>query len=186
MNRAAYSIIELLVVVAILLILAAVAVGTANGVLAEQRMNNAYNAVTNLIQEARGNALASKDSQIAEYRITIPQPLIANPNQPVTVVLSSVSTSGAETQLERIDLGNQGLDILFYQDQQQQACNLTSRIMYQTQTGTPIFECAVTAYTGNLNTKQIRIEIRERNQQNPRQRLFTIHRASGTPQFATP
>lgn len=97
-TRFAFTIIELIIVIAILLILAAGAFGGTGGIIRGLRFSNAFNKMVLMVQQARSLAVTGKNPDLKSYEVQL------NMSAPFSAVLQGIQQNDAPQIIESFTL----------------------------------------------------------------------------------
>lgn len=170
MNRGGYTIIELIIVVAIVLILTASVLAGTGSLTRSLRFNNSFDKLILLVQQARSLAKANKDSSIKSYGVRFEWDLttsavVFSENQTGTVAdeVSSKLTLADGTQLKIFTPQN---------------CTLSATIRFAAGSADASLRCEGVA---KPDVALLTMGIRDTSTAN-KTKTFSIHRVGGIPQ----
>lgn len=162
-----FTLAELFIVVTIVLILAAVALGGVSGTLRNLRFGNAFNKMIFMVQQGRGLASTGRDSAVAVYIVQFN--FTASDPRAITIKQKLDNT------LEEID--RLILDPRDFQFFAAAPCNQASVIVIQFTNG----KAATQLLCDNVAQSLLTIGLQETRQAG-NSKTFSIHQASGVPQ----
>lgn len=170
MNRGGYTIIELVIVVAIVLILTASVLAGTGSLTRSLRFNNSFDKLILLVQQARSLAEANKDSSIKSYGVRFEwdpttSAVIFSENQTGTI------TDDANSKLTLT--GGTQLKIFTPQN-----CTPNATIRFTAGSADAGLRCEGVA---NPNVALLTLGIRDTSTAN-KTKTFSIHRVGGIPQ----
>lgn len=174
-----FTIVELIIVIAILIILAGAALSGAGGIIRSLRFSNAFNKVILMVQQARSLAVTGKNSAMKAYEVQF------NFSSPFSAVLQSIQQNDVAQEMERFTLDAQtNLSLTRPSD-----CDPPVRIRFLNGRA----ETQLTCGDGVPPTQAIQLTIGLQESAAGagagaapalvRSKSFSIHRASGIPQI---
>lgn len=166
--KKAFTIIEMLVVIAIVLILSAAAIGGTSGLIKNLRFNNAFNKTILLVQQARNLAITGKDNLIKSYILEFD--LAAG-----KATLKSKKESGAPSELDKLVLDS--ASGMTFTASGAAYCTTTASITFANTTAETALSCVGAGASTYLQV--LKIEIR----MDAKTKSFSINKASGVPQM---
>lgn len=164
--KSAFTLAEMLVVVMIVLILAAAAVRGTSGVLKNLRFTNSFDKMIFMIQQARGLALTSKDSNVKTYEF-----IIDFTAKPMKATTFKIKKDEAKQETDRLILDDAGT-LKFTAAPE---CVNTAAIQFDNGTGDTELICDLTTPTS------FTIGLAE-SAPGGKSKTFSIHKAAGIPQ----
>lgn len=188
MDKKAYTLLELMIVVAIVLILAGAAIIGSSGIVKNIQFGNAFNKTVFMVQKARNLAINGKNTAqtpaVNSYAVKFDMPAAPGLHSVAIVALGAEETigSGDEEMLETYILtNNMGIELLasdVSSGASGTACTGSAVIYFENKTGNVSFDC-----TGGPDAPNImQFGIQETGDATTA-RTFLIHRAVGTPQI---
>lgn len=170
-RKNAFTLIEFLIVITVVMILAATAITGSTGVIQNLRFGNAFNKMVFMVQQARNLALTAK-GKIPGYQIKFDNKKI-----------ELFTTEGNDKKLDTLNLPAQGITYCVENlsagatpSVTLPSCNCNSAsIGFTSGTAKTILSCA------GQNVAFMRFGIKTTD--NTRQKFFTIHAATGIPQI---
>ena len=190
MRQKAFTIVELLIVIAILLIMASIALVNARGIIQEQKISNNYNELTSILEGMRNSALTNQNSQTLGLRVEF---TLTNSDEPTNMQQNEIKpglnpNTTISSQLDSTkNYLTQGLRVSVEKQEENTRnnptipCNSSASIMFESQTGKVLFSCDSADFAPNPLITQLKIGLTDINTP-ARTRFFTIHRAAGIPQ----
>ena len=172
MNNKAYTLAELMIVIAIVLVLAAAAITGGASVIKNLKFGNAFNKIVFTVQRARSAALTAKDAQtVSEYRVSLDNSMIA---------LSAEGSGGSETIVDSYTIDTrQTMELAAYDISNGlpgAICSDGAAISFAVKTAAAAFECA-----GSANPSPALLKIVLMHDDGSK-KSFIIHKEAGIPQ----
>lgn len=167
----AFTILEIVIAIAVILILAAAALQGSGGIIRSMRFNNAFNKLVLMVQKGRNLAIASRDTNVEKYEIKID--LASNTADLVKYAKSSTTSESIEL-LTFTDTSNMSLKAASDIE-----CNTTAVATFLNGTSEPTLKCDASA----VNTLKISLREKDAAGNQVREKTFSVNRLSGIPQL---
>lgn len=162
--KQAYTIAELIIVIAIILILSTAAISGSAGLIRSLRFTNSFNKMVFMVQQARSLAVTGKGSA-ANYDVSI--------EIPRTISIGSSTASTRET-LETLTL-EATTNLEFFASRTDGACSTAATIQFERGTAKTSLICDA------IQQSLLTVGVQETG--GARSKTFSIHQASGIPQI---
>lgn len=175
----AFTILEIIIAIAVILILATAVLGNSGGIIRSMRFNNAFNKLVFMVQRARNLAIAGKNAEVEKYVVEIFKGTAALFTSPESAT-SEILTLPESTNLQFQTKTEINLD-----------CNSIAVIIFKNGVSEPILACDGVAGSLNpnpediANTLKITLEELDASDKNKvvREKTFSINHISGVPQL---
>jgi prepilin-type N-terminal cleavage/methylation domain-containing protein len=173
MKLRGFTIIELIIVIAILLILAAGAFGGTGGIIRGLRFSNTFNKMILMVQQARSLAVTGKNPDLKSYEVQF------NFTAPGSMVLQGIRQNDTPQEIERFSLDTQ-TNLEFTSEP---SCTQATIRFLNGKAETELI-----CIGGTLSSPLLTIGLEETasgaaGTAPAHQKSFTIHRAAGIPQI---
>lgn len=178
-QKAGYTLLELIIVMTIIMILTAGALGATRAIIRSLRFSNAINKVVFLVQQSRSLAASGTDPNVEQYGVLIES------GQSNSVTLFSDAKAGvqingpAHALIETYTLDAANLLISTRNEQDVECLGGQTIIFHNGKSAVEIY-CGAVVPANLIN--RAKIGVVENRPANPRSQFFTLQRASGIPQ----
>ncbi len=167
MNKKAFTLIEIFIVIGIVLILAAAAINGYRGIAKTMRFNNTFNKIVAIVQQARNMASNEKNTDITAYKIEF----AAKQDTTHIVTLNSYGATAADKkEIEKLTLNE---EMILYP----KGSSLCSSASISFKNGTTETSMMCDAATADS------LKIKLTDADGIYNKEFLIHRSSGIPQI---
>lgn len=177
-NKKAFTIIEILIAITVILILAAAALSGSGGIIRSMRFNNAFNKMVFMVQRARNLAIAGKNADVEKYAVEIFKNTAALFTSPESAT-SEILTLPESTKLQFKTKTETGLE-----------CISMAIIIFKNGVSEPVLACdgemsgSLDPTSGNTaNTLKITLQELGASDEPVREKTFSINHISGVPQL---
>lgn len=168
MKNKAFTILEIIIAIAVILILAAAALQGSGGIIRSMRFNNAFNKILFITQQARNQALNGKNTEVKSYEIKF---IIASVPHKVESINESLNFDAASKLTLTAEAGGAtGVT----------KCISSANISFENVTAKTTFLC-----DGGGGAEYLRIRMEEKDAADNvvREKSFTLYNTSGIPQI---
>lgn len=168
MNKKAFTLIEIFIVVGIVLILAAAAINGYRGIVKTMRFNNTFNKIVAMVQQARNMASNGKNTDIKTYKIEF----AAQEETTHIITLNSYGATDADKkEIEKLTLNE---EIILYPKKDNSTCASAS-VSFKNVTAETSMMCDA------LTADSLKIKLSDADSNYSKE--FSIYRSSGIPQI---
>lgn len=171
----AFTLVELIVVISIVMILSGAAMSGASGVIKSSRFTNAFNKMVFMVQNARSLALAGKDADVEKYEVRVST--VADQAGSYRASFVSVKAGNAESVLDSVALPNV-FGLRFTGNAGNSSCAPLATIRFYNPGARTELVCEG---AGSPNASAFTLGLAETN--GARAKTFSIHAAAGIPQI---
>lgn len=171
-NKKAFTIIEIIIAIAVILILATAALSGSGGIIRSMRFNNAFNKMILMVQRAKSLATSGKKTDVKSYKVEF---LL----EEGTVNL--IADAGTVETMDTLELEQTSLLKLT-----SPSCgNATtySAIIFNNQTNEIELKCSNAPNATNESLLKISLEEKDADGNSVREKTFSINHLSGLPQL---
>lgn len=174
MSKKAFTIIEILIAITVILILAAAALGNSGGIIRSMRFNNTFNKMILMVQKAKSLATSGKKTDVKNYKVEF---LLDDG----TVNLIADTATGGET-MDTLHLGKTSLLKLTSPSCGETAATY-SAIIFTNKTNEIELKCSNTPNAGNEPLLRIKLTEEDASGKPVREKNFSVSNLSGVPQL---
>ncbi|MBI4994170.1 prepilin-type N-terminal cleavage/methylation domain-containing protein [Candidatus Peregrinibacteria bacterium] len=186
----AFTIIEILIAIAVILILAAAALSGSGGIIRSMRFNNAFNKLVFMTQRARSLAIAKKNADIEKYMVVISlAPSIPQfPKNTAALILYKYDAPKPET-IEVLTLQQDSQLYLKTKKANDLECNDIAVVIFKNGASEPVLACGGPSVISNPSSSEVtnilKIFLTEQDASGNavREKSFALYNTSGIPQI---